>query len=56
MSKMGQELERRLDENKYEMYRVLQWVIEDEREDNYTRLKVSTKSAIWQVLAKIGEG
>ena len=51
MSKMGQELDKRLDENKYAMYEVLTWAWEDLLSTK--ELKVSTRSKIWQVLNKI---
>jgi len=51
MSKMGEELEKRLDENKHEMWRVLRWAKEDLDFD--ILIKDSTKRAIRNVVSKI---
>lgn len=55
MSKMGNELEKRLDENKYLMYEALKELI---RRDDYgsIRLPTQARDIITKVLSKIEKG
>ena len=62
MSKMGQELDRKLDENKYEMYEALQKIAKAEGAYSLDRLKhaentiENMQKTAQKALAKIGGG
>ena len=57
MSKMGEELDRRLDANKYELYETCKKFMEEMRDTRNrqwaTCYREQLEKAVWQVIAKV---